>query len=364
MKMETTARSLASALHIAKGVVHRRNSIPVLSAVKLSDGRLSAMGGVDMRVEVALPTVGKSRGSAAIDCHSLAGLLAHIPGNEAIEITDDHSLATIKFNGSEYQLPSYAASDFPSNLLEKNEGHRTALDNVGFIAAIKRVMFAASTDEFRYYLNGVATVYLNGEPVVVATDGRRMAWMPIPFIPVGAEGAILPSEAVAFLVKRKLEPKAAVFSTDSLSARFEYDGLVFTTKCIDGTYPDIARALPEPPAPYAHLDRREAVAVLLRLSSLDALGNDCAVILTGADGRVSITRDGGAYSGRETLSCKTFDTGGFKVGFNGRYLLDVLSALSGDGVTLSAEAGGIGSSPSIFTSDDDPLRTVLMPMRI
>ncbi|PSM18243.1 DNA polymerase III subunit beta [Nitratireductor sp. StC3] len=363
MKMETTARSLASALHIAKGVVRRRNSIPVLSAVKLSDGRLSAMGGVDMRVEVALPTVGKSRGATAIDCHSLAGLLAHIPGDEAIEITDGHSLAAIKFNGSEYQLPSYAASDFPT-MLEKIDGHRTALDNVGFIAAIKRVMFAASTDEFRYYLNGVATVYLNGEPAVVATDGRRLAWMPIPFIPDGAEGAILPSEAVAFLVKRRLEPKAAVFSTDSLSARFEYDGLVFSTKCIDGTYPDIARALPEPPAPYARLDRREAVAALLRLSSLDALGNDCAVILTGADGRVSITRDGGAYSGRETLSCKTFDTGGFKVGFNGRYLLDVLSALSGDAVTLSSEAGGSGLSPSIFASDDDPLHTVLMPMRI
>ncbi|MVB00074.1 hypothetical protein GN330_22770 [Nitratireductor sp. CAU 1489] len=364
MQMKTNAGSLADALGIVGGLVQRRGNIPILGAVKLENGTLSVLGGVGMRADIALPTVGKTRGAAAIDCHSLAGLARHIPRDEVVEITDDSSLAVIKFNGSEYQLPSYAASDFPSDM-EKVEGDRSAMDNAGFAAALKRVMFAASTEEMRYYLNGVATINLDGEPLVVATDGHRLAYLSIPFMPNGAEGAILPYEAVAFLAKRKHEPKASVYSPDERRARFEYDGLVFTTHCIKGTYPDVARVIPKLPVPYARLGRLDAIAALRRLSSLDQFGGN-PVVLSGSDDRLTMVRGVGDSCGREAIPCVTPQLGNFRVGFNGRYLIEVLSALRGDAVTFAAspDDGGIGSSPSVITADDDPLRIVLMPMRI
>jgi DNA polymerase-3 subunit beta len=364
MQMKTNAGSLAGALGLVGRLVQRRRGIPILGAVKLEHRKMSVLGGVDMRADIALPTVGKARGAAVIDFQALAGLTRHIPRDEIVEIAGDHSLAAIKFNGSEYHLPSYAASDFPG-VLEKIEGQRTALDNAGFIAAIRRVMFAASTSEYRYYLNGVASINLDGEPVVVATDGHRMAYLPIPFMPNGAEGAILPNDAVAFLARMKVEPKASVYSPEERRARFEYDGLVFTTECIKGTYPDIARVIPQSPIPYIRVNRLDVIAALRRLLSLDSLG-DGAVVLSGSDDRLLMVRGVGDCCGRETIPCVTPQSGCLRVGFNGRYLIDVLSALRGDFVTFSASppAGEIGLFASLITSDGDPLRIVLMPMRV
>src|SRR5690606_33845678 len=101
-----------------------------------------------------------------IDYFRLSALMRHVDADETVVIAETDSVAGISFNGSNYSLPSLPASDFPE--FRKFDGARTVTDNMGLAAAMARVAFAISTEETRYYLNGIAFLELESGPVICA----------------------------------------------------------------------------------------------------------------------------------------------------------------------------------------------------
>lgn len=361
MNIETTAANLNAGLKLMAGVIERRNTIPVLGTVKIGGGKLVGTN-LDMVSEVAIPEVGTGDGVAAVDYRSLAALARHTPGDEAVKIAEGDGLAVVSFNGSEYRIASYPATDFPE--FKKFEGKRTLTGNAGLVDAIRRIKFAISTEDTRYYLNGVAILAMpDGTPAVAATDGRRLAYVPLSFEIDGAKGKIIPRDTLRYLCGLKGEPNAATFDEATPYAKFEYDGVTVSTKLIDGTFPDIWRVIPKDTVDYFTVDRTVLLPALRRIQAV-AFGMDKCVKLAGSQNGLTITADNYETKCRETVAFDFKAKEPFEIGYNIRYLIEFLTAFRGDHINFSADAGDIAGSPCLLTCRDDALRGILMPMRV
>lgn len=368
MRMQTTAGHLRTGLRLFRGIIDRRNTIPVLGTVRLADGKMTGTD-LDMELSVALPTIGKMEGAAAIDYAGLSSLVGSLDGGEELEIAEANHSATVGFNGSEYRMASCAAADFPD--FGAIDGARTATGNLGLVAAMRRVRMAISTEETRYYLNGVALVAGPDGPVLAATNGHQLALMPLAAMPDGAAGAIVPRFVVHWLCALKREPDSVAFagvepgSDGRPRARFDFAGMTLSAKLIDGTFPDIFRVIPREPQVAFSIDRKQMLRVLMRMRDFGG-GRGRGVKLAGAGNELTLSLVYAAEdrSATERLSLEGGVSAPFEVGFNVDYLVSILSELTGERVTFAPERGEFSSSPCLITSDDDSLRVVLMPMRV
>ena len=292
MKMQTTAGQLRAGLRLFRGIISRRNTIPVLGTVRLADGKMTGTD-LDMELSVALPTIGRMEGAAAIDWFGLDVLAGRLDPQEEVTIAEaDHS-AAVTFNGSDYRMASCAAADYPD--FGGIDGARSATGNLGLVGAMRRVRMAISTEETRYYLNGVALVAGPDGPVLAATNGHMLAMMPLGAMPEGATGAIIPRAVVHWLCAGKREPEGCIFAgvePGAISARprarFEFAGMSLSAKLIDGTFPDIFRVIPRDPQPVFAVDRGRLLRVLTRMRDFGG-GRMRAVKLAGGDGEVTLS---------------------------------------------------------------------------
>lgn len=363
MTIQTTAASLNSALRAVSPVVERHATIPILATVRFGDGKVSA-NNLDMQAEVLLPEVGRGNGAFCAGFHSLAALAKHTAPAEAVTLSEDDHVVTVTFNGSDYGIPSLPASDFPE--FRKVDGARTLIGNAGLVDAMRRIRFAVSTEETRYYLNGVAIINdHDGKPVAVATDGYRLALTPLAYEIEGAPGRIIPRRVVDYLCARKGEPEAITFA-DQPYIKVEYAGLTLSAKTIDGTYPDVFRIIPADATPVFSVDRHKLIPVLRRMESVFAR-RERAVKLTIVDGELAMSVTHPDYgSGRERLPVECEPGIAAETGFNISYLIEALSAFRGDRVTFAVAglASELAGNPCLMTCADDALRIVLMPMRM
>lgn len=363
MKLETTAGQLRAALACMSGIIWRYSTLPILGCVRLEGGRVIATD-LDREVSVSLPCVGEMQGAGVIDYRGLASLARHIEGDELLHISETAGEAAVTFNGSDYRMASLPVADFPT--FDQPDGPRTMAGNLGLVDALRRVAFCISTEETRYYLNGVALLEGPDGPIVAATDGHRLAMMPLPSMPEHATGTIIPRGTVSWLLARKAEPTAVTFSVgDQRRSLFEFAGCTIASNLIDGTFPDIFRVIPRDAKPVFSVDRLEALKALRRLHAFGvASGSAWEAVRLEGGASLSLSRSRHASQGSEKVSWY----GGapekpFEVGFNARYLIDILSRLTGEVVTFAAD-GEMVDRPCLITSENDALRTVLMPMRV
>lgn len=360
MKLETTASNLHSALKCLRAVVERRSTIPILGAVKFQGGKVTGTN-LDIDAEVAIPTIGQQDGEAVIDYSGITTLAGLIDADEHVSLDEAEGLATVAFNGSQYKLASYPTNDFPS--MAAPEGEAWLTGNAGLVAAMKQVKFAVSTEETRYYLNGVCIIREPDAGVVVAaTDGHRLAMAPIEAAPDVALGKIFPSRLVNYITARKGEPKAVTIDVAKPKAKIEYDGLVLTAKLIDGTYPDIFRVVPKDAVPYFTVNRSVILPALRRVLAFSQEAYREVKISGGTDG-LTLDAKYGERVARERIPC-TMHSEPFEVGYNVRYLIEAFEAFAGETVTLACTPGLISGNPAIMTGDNDGLRVVIMPMRV
>lgn len=359
MKVHTTAGHLRAATRLFRGIVNRCATVPVLGMVRLADGMVT---GTDLgnELSVRLPTIGRMDGEAVIDFHGLSTLAGSIDADEELSITEADRTAAVTFNGSEYSMASCAVDDFPD--FGPVEGERSATGNLGLVKAMRRVRFAISSEETRYYLNGVALLSdPDGKALVVATDGHRLATMPLDFMPSGAAGSIIPKRTVEWLCSGRHEPDACVFGSQTGRVRFELPGMTLSAKLIDGVFPDIFRVIPRDPRPVFTVDRATMLRALRRMGGFRAARSP-GVKLANADGVLTLTLKSGDRSACERLPVVDAPAP-FEVRFNINYLIDALSAVCGDRVTFAPD-GGETAAPFLVTCDDDPLRVLVMPMRV
>ncbi|KAA0578197.1 DNA polymerase III subunit beta [Azospirillum sp. Sh1] len=376
MNITIERAALLRSLGHVQSVVERRNTIPILSNVLLraGDGELSlAATDMDLEIVETVPaTVGRPGGTTA-PAHTLFDIVRKLPDGSQVEldIGGDGTILTLRAGRSQFKLSCLPVEDFPQ-LSSGELKHNFSVAAADLRGLIDRTRFAISTEETRYYLNGI---YLHAakskmgsleSPVLraVATDGHRLARVEMP-LPDGAEGipgVIIPRKTVTEI--RKLVDEAADRIELSLSdnkIRFGFDSVVVTSKLIDGTFPDYERVIPVGNDKVMEVDAKLFAAAVDRVATIST-EKSRAVKLSLVRGALTLSATS-PESGSATEELEVnYAESPLEIGFNSRYLLDITQQIEGEGAQFTlADA----ASPTIIRDvADSTALYVLMPMRV
>lgn len=372
MKFTIERAILLKTLSHVQSIVEKRNTIPVLSNVRieaLADG--ISFKATDMDTEITEVTDAKiaEKGATTAPAHMLYDIVRKLSDGAEVQITfpDEKGQLSIASGRSKFSLPTIAVEDFPV-ITDDELPISFAMSKEDLKDVIDRTQFAASTEETRYYLNGlyVHAKTEKGTKVlrVVATDGHRLACVETP-LPKGAEkmeGVIIPRKTVAE-IRKLLDDSDSETISLSLSENkicFVLKDVTLTSKLIDGTYPDYERVIPTNNDKVLELSAKDLSTAVDRVSVV-AERTRAIKLITSKNHLVITTSSPDLGSALEELEA-TYKADALEVGYNFRYLLDILSEIKGDKVQMTFSDS---SSPSIVrdTSDSSAIY-VLMPMRV
>ena len=371
MKLTIERAALLKSLGHVQSVVERRNTIPILSNVKLEAGdgvvRLNA---TDMDLDIVEEAVADvaTPGATTVSAHTLYDIVRKLPDGAQVNIDGGSGDQVILSAGrSRFTLASLSIDEFP--VLSGGElPHQFTVTAAELRGLIDRTRFAISTEETRYYLNGI---YLHeadrdGTALLraVATDGHRLASVEIP-LPAGAEGmpgVIVPRKAVAEL--RKLIDESGDELAVSLSEskiRFAFDDAVLTSKLIDGTFPDYQRVIPEGNDKVMEVDCGVFAEAVDRVSAISS-EKSRAIKLSLDSGTLVLSASSPEHgSATEELEV-AYDGDLLEIGFNSAYLLDVTRQIEGETARFTMADP---ASPTVMQETHDASALyVLMPMRV
>ena len=372
MRVTLERSNLLKSLNHVHRVVERRNTIPILSNVLLkAEGASLEMKATDLDLEVTEATAAQvdQGGATTVPAHLLYDIVRKLPeGAEVMLKTEEDGGSMSVISGrSNFKLQCLPQADFPE-LSAGSFSHIFRLDSAALKGLIEKTQFAISTEETRYYLNGIYLHAIESDGSLmlraVATDGHRLARAEVE-APAGSEGMpgiIIPRKTVSELQKLVDDPDVAI--TTELSdtkIRFTIGSVVLTSKLIDGTFPDYQRVIPSGNDKELIVDRQTFAQAVDRVSTISS-ERGRAVKLAIADGQVTLTvNNPDSGSATEELPAG-YDSDPIEIGFNAKYLLDVTSQLSGsESRFMLADAG----SPTLINDPTDPgALYVLMPMRV
>ncbi len=372
MRVTLERSNLLKALGHVHRVVERRNTIPILSNVLLkTDGNELYLKATDLDLEIyekAQASV-EQAGSTTVPALMLYEIIRKLPdGSEVLlSIEDDSSTLKLSAGRSQFTLQMLPESDFP-DISAGEFSHSFSMATGEISKLINHTQFAISTEETRYYLNGIYlhTVEDSGSTVLraVATDGHRLArsQTAAPDGSGGMPGIIVPRKAVGEIQRMVEEPDAAVLIELSDSKiRLTIGETILTSKLIDGTFPDYNRVIPDGNDKELKMDRATFASAVDRVSTISSeRGRAVKLQLTAGQLMLSVNNpDSG--TAEEELSV-LYDSEALDIGFNSRYLLDITNQLSGDDAIFMLSDPG---SPTLIQdSQDDGAVYVLMPMRV
>ncbi|MDA0674777.1 MAG: DNA polymerase III subunit beta [Proteobacteria bacterium] len=371
MKLTIERATLLKSLGHVQSVVERRNTIPILSNVKLEarGGRL-AFNATDMDLDIneSVATSIATEGATTAPVHILYDIVRKLPDGADVQIEGgtDGQLA-VKAGRSRFSLACLPIEDFP--LMAGGElPHTFSLSAADLRAIIDHTKFAISTEETRYYLNGIylhaATRDRSKVLCAVATDGHRLARVQIA-LPVGAKalpGVIVPRKAVTEIRRliEDVEGDVGIALSDT-KIRVTIGDSVLTSKLIDGTFPDYERVIPTANDKILKVSRALFAEAVDRVSAIST-DRSRAVKVEVSKGKLVLSASSpDAGSATEEIEAD-FDASPIEIGFNARYLLDITQQIGGDTLEL---AFSDAASPTIVRAPQDTSALyVLMPMRV
>jgi DNA polymerase III subunit beta len=353
-------------------VVERRNTIPILSnvLVKTENGalRLKATD-LDLEITETVAANGEQEGATTVPAHLLYDIVRKLADGSEVKLATnaDGNQMTVTSGRSNFRLQCLPESDFP-DITAGTFSHSFKLKGSALGRLVERTQFAISTEETRYYLNGIFLHTIESDGALrlraVATDGHRLARaeMEAPAGSEGMPGIIIPRKTVGELQKLLDggEDEILVELSDS-KIRFTIGPIVMTSKLIDGTFPDYQRVIPQNNDKELTLDRQSFSAAVDRVSTISS-ERGRAVKLAVATGQLTLTVNSpDAGTATEELAVG-YEADDIEIGFNARYLLDITGQLAGDtAVFMLADPG----SPTLIKDGgDDGTLYVLMPMRV
>ncbi|PRD42354.1 DNA polymerase III subunit beta [Phyllobacterium phragmitis] len=367
--------ALLPALAAVNRAVAKRNTIPLLSNVLLShdDGALTITG-TDLDVEIKARV--DAEGIAPFQAFTLPSALLHdamrkLPDGADISFTGDPNGAsmTIASGRARFRLAILPASDFPT-ISAGELSHRFSLSERTFAAIIATTAFAISTEETRYYLNGIH-LHQDGEKLAaVATDGHRLALMRLS-LPDGGAGMppiILPRRTVLLLATLLGDKEAIDVALSDNKILFSLPGgVTITSKLVDGTYPDYQRVIPPANANRFKVSIEPLAKALDRVLTLSSDNGRACSFDFGDDALNLIVINPDQGEANDQVDIERIEGEPVKIGFNSRYCLDMLNAAGG--AELIFELGAPGDPSRIIPAgqaDGAATETmfVLMPMRI
>jgi DNA polymerase-3 subunit beta len=349
--MRIQRSDLARLLAATTKVVESRNTIPILSTVRLvAEGDVLTVTATDLDIEVQASAPCENDFAACVDAKLLAGIVNKAAG-EFVTLDLDDKTVTVKAGRFTSKIQTLPIDDFPTF----TAGDYTAEFDADLATLFAPVQFAISTEETRYYLNGIYLHVDGGNVVAVATDGHRLS-RNIGQPSADFAGIIVPRKTVGLVPKGKI-----AVSLSDRKIRFDAGDVVITSKLIDATFPDYKRILPtanDKDVTFSTDDMAKAVARVSVISS----DRGRAVKLTVDDGQVTLSVNNPDSGSAAEDVVVGYSGEPLEVGFNSAYMIDLLANFPACDVKMSL-ADGV--SPVLFTSEAAPgLLCVMMPMRV
>ena len=370
MKATVERATLLKCLGHVQSVVERRNTIPILSNVLIEareDGLRLMATDLDLQVVETIAATVAQPGATTVSAHTLFDIARKLPEGAQVELAVAAEKMTVVAGRARFSLATLKRDDFPV-IAETDLPHAFTLPAASLRRIIDGTRFAISTEETRYYLNGIFLHVAAGTPPTlraVATDGHRLAKIELP-APDGTAGmpdVIVPRKCVAEI--RKLLDEADGEVEVSLSAskiRFRLGSATLTSKLIDGTFPDYSRVIPTANDKLLKIDVKSLSEGVDRVAAIATTEKTRAVkIALGRDKvTLSVTSPENGTAAEEVPA--DYSSPEFEVGFNYRYLLDILGQVGSEQVDIHLSDA---AAPTLIrVSDTSEALYVLMPMRV
>ena len=372
MKVTVERAELLKSLGHVYRVVERRNTIPILANVliKADKGNLSLKAtDLDLEVTDTTPADVSPGGATTVPAHMFYDIVRKLPDGSQIvlEGSGDRAVVTLRAGRSRFTLQTLPESDFP-DLAAGEMTHSFTLPAGDLKRLIDKTQFAISTEETRYYLNGIylhtAGTAKTATLRAVATDGHRLAQveLPLPDGAAGMPGIIIPRKTVNE-VQRLIETGEGEVRLE-LSAgkiRFTIGNVVLTSKLIDGTFPDYGRVIPQNNDKQLIVDKKDFEAAVDRVSTISSERGRAVKLSLSAGKLVLSVTNPDSGSATEELEVE-YASDALDIGFNSRYLLDIAAQIEGEAAVL--RLADPGSPTLIQDRDSKGALYVLMPMRV
>lgn len=365
MKLTAERETLLAPLQAVIGVVERRQTMPVLANVLVSvrDGRI-AITATDLEVElVASAEVAVTTpGDVTVPGRKLLDILRALPEKSMVAIALDNEKVSVKAGRSRFTLSSLPAAEFP--VIENiNAEQSVQLDCAALGQLLGKTHFSMAQQDVRYYLNGML-LEIEGEILrAVATDGHRLALCEKPLSRKAktAQQVIIPRKGVLELQRILGDEGVCELAIGSNHIRAQIGDVRFTSKLIDGRFPEYSRVIPAAPPVAINADRdtlRQALQRTAILSNEKYRGIRIHV----KENLITIQAHNPEQEEAEEEIEVKYDGVDLEVGFNVNYLLDALSAIDGAEVELGLTDSN--SSCLIRSPGSSSARYVVMPMRL
>lgn len=368
MQFEVSKPVLLKAIASVNGAVEKKNTIPVLQNIKIEvvDNRINmAATDMDILVTTAFEADVRTAGTTTVPAQMFFDIVRKIPDLSNIMILQDTpTILQIKSGKSKYNLPCIEAGEFP-NLSEGELDKEVEIESDKLAKMIDKTRFAISSDETRYYLNGLFLQSFKNEGGYelrcVATDGHRLALSYAASDDLNVEfGVILPKKSVAE-IRRIIDGKEKIkISVSRVKIKIVAGNATIVSKLIDGEFPDYDKVLPKNNGQLAVIDKKAFFDCVDRVSTV-ATDKHRSVKLTVENGKMNLqvsTSDG-------SFAYEEFDVGytGEKIetGFNSRYLLDVIGQIDKEELWMKFKDG---ASPALLEAKDMHSTFVIMPVRV
>ncbi|MCV6605013.1 MAG: DNA polymerase III subunit beta [Porticoccaceae bacterium] len=366
MKFTVSRESFLKPLQLVLGVVERRQTLPILSNVLMVlDGKRLSLTGTDLEVEIVghvdLEQAGES-GEITVPARKLMDIVRSLPEGAEIKLSEKDSRAIVQSGRSRFTLSTLPASDFPN--VDEGQGRlelNLAATELKYL--IDSTAFAMAQQDVRYYLNGMLWEAEGSTLRAVATDGHRLAMSTRSLEADVSEkiSAIIPRKGVMELSRLLAEGNEVTMVIGNNHVRIASDEFRFTSKLVDGSYPDYERVLPRGGTKEVIGDRaglRQAFSRAAILSNEKyrgvrlMLSNDLLKIVANNPEQEEAEEEIGVnYTGEE-----------LEIGFNVSYLLDVLNVLPGDNTRFTLSDSN--SSALVADPENEDSVYVVMPMRL
>lgn len=370
MKATIERAVLLKSLGHVQSVVERRNTIPILSNVLIEaveGGGIKLMAtDLDLQIVETVEAQVEQAGATTVSAHTLFDIARKLPEGSQVAIAAAEGKMAVNAGRARFNLSTLPRDDFPV-IAEGDLPTSFELPAATLREIVDKTRFAISTEETRYYLNGIFLhVTDEDQPVLkaAATDGHRLARFTLPR-PDGAEGMpdiIVPRKCVAELRKMldELDGTVELAMSDS-KIRFGLGTAVMTSKLIDGTFPDYNRVIPTGNDKLLKIDPRSFEEGVDRVATIATEKTRAVKMALDTDKiTLSVTSPENGTASEEVAG--QYGSDGFEIGFNARYLLDILGQVQGDAIEVHlADAG----APTLIRENDKASALyVLMPMRV
>lgn len=372
MKFTAGRGAFSAALSHSSRIIERRNTIPILGNVLLTTKKDNSveLRSTDLDLELTLSFEANviEPGTTSVQAGLLNDIVRKMSDKTEVtfQLDGGEGLATVSAGRSKFKLQSLPAVDFP-DLTVGTFTHSFQIDPAKLKWMLSRTQFAISTEETRYYLNGIFFHSIESDGGLklraVATDGHRLARADIeaPAGAAGMPGIIIPRKTVSELDKLLTGAKEVSVSVNSSKIKFVVDGMAMVSKLIDGTFPDYQRVIPQLSNMVAIANTKELAQASDRVSTVSS-ERGRAVRMSFGDNKLKMVVSNPDSGSAEEYVDLDYEAAEIEIGFNAKYLQDIMGVVSTEKMRLYLTDPG---SPALLMSDgDEGAIFVLMPMRV